>query len=167
VGWLVLITLLTIAGHVLLAAGRAQQQPRPLPVTAGDTVAGVWCVPCNAPVAVRVPLRHGDDGTPPTAWLTVCAMCGTRHMPSVPAVTIAQAPRRRPRPWLAVQWRAHRRDCARRGTRPVACALGDCPRPGWADCAWYEAVDDGRIRWMFCGRKHRREWLATRGHTAD
>lgn len=158
-GVLVLVLLATLLGHVLLAAGRAQNTPQ---IEAGETEHGVWCVPCNAPLAVRVPLRQGDD-VDPVAYLTVCAECGTRSMPSKPRVQLERAPWRLPRPWLALLWRLHRRDCQRRGHPAVACALGNCQQPGWHDCAWYEAVDDGRIRWMFCGARHRREWLTGRG----
>jgi hypothetical protein len=135
-----------------------------LVIVAGDTEGGVWCVPCNAPVAVRVPLHIGDLGSPPAALITVCAACGNRSIPHIPSVTITPPPRRMPRPWLAIQWRAQRRDCARRGVTLQACAMPGCPRPGWWDCAWFQAVDDGRIRWLFCGAKHRREWLELNGH---
>jgi len=157
VALLVLLGALTIAGHLLLTAGLAQRN-RP-PLTAGESQPGAWCVPCNAPVAVRVPLRYGPDSSAAAqTWLTVCASCGQRRMPSAPVVTLNR-PRWRPRPFLALAWRAHRRDCARRGVTPAGCAYGACPRPGWWDCAWYEAVEDGRIRWMFCGARHRARWL--------
>jgi hypothetical protein len=155
---IVLVVVLSLAGHVLLAAGRAQNKPQ---LTAGDTEHGVWCEPCNAPVAVRVPLRYGDSITV-AGWLTVCASCGTRHMPAVPVAMLTRPGWRRPRPWLALLWHLHRRDSARRGRTPVACAMPGCERPGWWECAWYEAVDDGRIRWMFCSARHRREWLQSR-----
>jgi hypothetical protein len=150
-----LLVLVSLAGHVLLAAGRAQNTPQ---LTAGDTEHGVWCVPCSAPVAVRVPLRYGDS-VAQVSYLTVCASCGTRQIPAVPVATLTRPRWRRPRPWVAVLWWLHRRDSARRGRTGVACAIRGCDRPGWWDCAWYEAVDDGRIRWMFCGHRHRREWL--------
>jgi hypothetical protein len=85
-------------------------------------------------------------------------------MPSIPAVDLTPARRSWPRPWLALLWWYQRRDCARRGITPRACALGGCPRPGWWDCAWYEALDDGRIRWLFCSPKHRRQWLHDNGY---
>lgn len=155
---IVLVVILSLAGHVLLAAGRAQNRPQ---LTAGDTEHGAWCAACNAPVAVRVPLRYSDS-IMVAGWLTVCAMCGTRHMPSTPVASLARAGWQRPRPWLAVLWRLHRRESARRDRPAVACAVDGCERPGWWDCAWFEAVDEGRIRWMFCSGKHRREWLDSR-----
>lgn len=162
--WLaVLLVVISLGAHVLLAAGRAQNKPQ---LTAGDTEHGAWCVPCGAPVAVRVPLRHGDSITV-VAYLTVCASCGTRHIPAVPVVTLSRPRWQRPRPWLAFLWLLHRRDSARRGRAGVACAMPGCERPGWWDCAWYEAVDDGRIRWMFCGHRHRSEWLQTRQPASD
>lgn len=137
-------------------------------ITAGETQTDVWCAPCNAPVAVRVPLHLGSPEYAPAAYLTVCASCGTRYMPSVPVVTLTRASRwRRPRPVLALLWWAHRRDCRRRDVTSTGCALGDCPRPGWWDCAWYEAVDEGRIRWLFCTGKHRDEWLQANGYLFD
>lgn len=160
-GWIVLLAALSVMGHVLLAAGRKASVPRSL--TAGETVPGAWCVPCNSGTAVRVPLHPGPDtGQPPIAHLTVCASCGTRYMPAAPVVTLGEARWHWPRPWTAVLWRIHRRDSARRGTLPSSCAYRDCRKPGWFDCAWYQAVDDGRIRWMFCGIKHRRQWLEIR-----
>ena len=33
----------------------------------------MWCVPCNAPVAVQVALHIGDTARPPAAEVTVCA----------------------------------------------------------------------------------------------
>lgn len=74
-------------------------------IVAGEKATGVWCVPCNAPVAVRVPLHIGDVGQPSAAELTVCASSGTRFIPVTPQVTLTAAPRprwRRPRPWLPV-----------------------------------------------------------------
>jgi hypothetical protein len=120
-------------------------------------------VPCNAHVAVRVALHIGDTSQPAAALLTVCASCGNRFIPVTPQVTIEQttAPRRRgwPRPLLAFTWWRYRRECRRRGLHPTGCAVTECPRPGWHDCAWFEAVDDGRIRWVFCGSRHRKQWL--------
>jgi hypothetical protein len=153
-----LLVLISVAGHVLLVAGRAQNTPQ---ISAGETEPGVWCVPCNAPVAVRVPLRYGPEGSPAIGWLTVCASCGTRHMPSVPVAVLTRPRWRRPRPWLAFLWHLHRRDSARRGRAGVACAMPGCQRPGWWDCSWYQAVDDGRLRWCFCGTRHRTEWFQT------
>jgi hypothetical protein len=131
-------------------------------IVAGETATGVWCVPCNASVAVRVDLHSGDTASLPAAQLTVCASCGTRFIPATPQVTITATPqprRRRPRPWLAFTWWRYHRECTRRGLSPTGCAVTSCPRPGWHDCAWYQPVDGGRIRWVFCGRKHRRQWL--------
>ena len=132
------------------------------PIVAGETATAVWCVPCNAPVAVRVPLHLGDLGQPEAAQLTVCASCGNRFIPVTPQVRIEQAaPRWRgwPRPILAFTWWRYRRECARRGLTPTGCRVTSCPRPGWHDCCWFEAVDLGRIRYVFCGTRHRRRWL--------
>jgi hypothetical protein len=117
-------------------------------------------VPCNAPVAVRVPLHIGDLGQPAAAELTVCASCRNRFIPVTPQVTRTPVrPSRRPRPWLAWTWWRYRRECTRLGLPVRECAMDGCPRPGWHECAWYQAVDLGRIRWVFCGRRHRRQWL--------
>src|SRR5258707_8876893 len=99
----------------------------PSVITAGETEPDVWCVPCNAPVAIRIPLYLGDTGTPPAAWLTVCASCGNYAIPHVPSVTLTHPPRwRTPRPWLALQWRLQRPDCAARRITPRGCAVPGC-----------------------------------------
>ena len=128
-------------------------------VVAGETVTGVWCVPCNAPVAVRVPLYLGDLGPAPAAEITVCASCGNRFIPSAPVAMLTRPARRRPRPWLAFTWWRYRRECGRLGLAVRGCAVETCPRPGWHECAWFEAVELGRIRWVFCGRRHRQKWF--------
>jgi hypothetical protein len=136
-------------------------------IVAGDTLTGVWCVPCNAPVAVRVPLHLGDLGRPVAAELTVCASCGTRFIPVTPQVTLNELSRRhRFRPLLAVSWWRYRRECASRDLTPTGCAVADCPRPGWHDCCWWETVEFGRIRWVFCGRSHRKQWLGSKSLVA-
>lgn len=129
-----------------------------LPLTAGETRPDVWCEPCSANVAIRIPLHYGDVGRPVIAHLTVCASCGTRYLPSVPVATLAARPWRIPNPVLAVLWTVHRRASAKRGVRPVPCAYGDCRRPGWRDCSYAEPVDGGVVTWMFCGKRHRRAW---------
>jgi hypothetical protein len=132
-------------------------------IVAGQTDTNVWCRPCNAHTAVRVALHLGGIGPHPAAYLTVCASCGTRFIPQAPQVTVTRPPRRRPRPLLALSWWRYRRECARRRLAVTGCALDGCPKPGWHDCCWYEPDEYGRIRWVFCGRKHRRRWLDING----
>lgn len=129
-------------------------------IVAGDVQDGVWCPPCNAATRIRVPLHNRGRHGPVIANLEVCVSCGMSFLPSVPVVTVTRPGWQRPRPVLAFEWWLHRRASARAGRPAVACAVQACRKPGWWDCCWYEAVDDGRVRWMFCGGKHRRAWLA-------
>jgi hypothetical protein len=115
-------------------------------VVAGETVTGVWCVPCNAPVAVRVPLHLGDLTQAAAAEITVCASCVNRFIPSTPQVTVSRLARRRPRLWLAFTLWRYRHQCGRLSLAVRGCAIEECPRPGWHECACYEAVELGRIR---------------------
>lgn len=135
--------------------------PRPV-IVAGETVHGVWCPACSAPVRIRVPLSLSDAG-PVVAHLEVCVSCGHAYMPSAPVVTLVPQSRprlRRPRPLTALLWRIARRIAARDGHPAAGCALAACRRPGWWTCCWFQAGDDGTTRWVFCGARHRRKWLA-------
>lgn len=129
-------------------------------IVAGDLVDGVWCPSCNAPVRIRIPLHLGDTSYPPAAHLEVCGSCGLAYMPARPVVEIVPARWHWPRLIIAAAWWWHRRRSARYGIPAVGCAKPGCPRPGWYECMWFETVDDGRIRWMFCSARHRRQWLA-------
>ena len=136
----------------------------PVPViVAGEPRHGVWCPACNEPVRVRVPLHIGHLQAPVAAYLEVCALCGHSYIPALPVVALVPQTHpwwhRRPRPVLAAAWRVHRRLAARDHRPAAGCALGACPRPGWHACCWFQRTDDGVIRWVFCGRRHRRQWL--------
>jgi hypothetical protein len=63
---------------------------KPQVIVAGETAAGVWCVPCNAPVEVRGPLPPGSRGPDPAAEITVCASCGNRFIPFALVVTLTR-----------------------------------------------------------------------------
>ena len=131
-------------------------------LAAGAVVTGRWCPRCDAPLRVAVPVHAGTPGGALLATIEVCAGCGEGHIPAVPVVTISAPSRReaRLRVWLRIQWWLHGREAARAGHPVTGCAVPECRRPGWWDCAWYESVDGGRVRWVFCGRRHRSQWLA-------
>lgn len=137
---------------------------RPVIVT-GETVHGVWCPPCNAPVRVRVPLHFGSIAAPVAAHLEVCASCGHRYIPALPVVELV--PQRYPwwrraRPVTGLLWAVNRRLAARDGRQAQACAYEACRRPGWWTCCWFAQVEFGTVRWVFCGRRHRAKWIANR-----
>ncbi len=134
------------------------------PIVAGDLVDGVWCPDCNAPVRIRIPLHHGHTDGPPAAHLEVCVSCGHHYIPAIPVVEVIPqgSSWHRPRPVLAWLWWLHRRQSARDGRHPAACAYGECKRPGWVSCCWFESVEFGTVRWVFCGRRHRARWLTTK-----
>ena len=141
-------------------------------IVAGDVTDGVWCPPCQAPLRIRVPLHIGGAGRPAVTYLDFCASCGTGYMPARPAVAEAvRAPGSwRPRPVLAALWGAHRWSSKRAGRAPRACAYRACERPGWHDCAFLAPADLGRVRYVFCGRRHRAAWARQQvrggGHAA-
>jgi hypothetical protein len=133
-------------------------------IVAGGLVDGVWCPNCAAPVRIRIPLHLGSRHRPPAAHLEVCMSCGHHYILVTPQVDVTEVSKKRqwPRPWPAFQWWLNRRDSIRAGRPSVGCAIPDCCKPGWWDCAWYEQTDGGRIRWLFCGRAHRKSWLVWR-----
>ena len=128
-----------------------RRAPAPRPVTrpvlvTGRLTEGVWCPACNAPVPAN---------------LDVCVSCGHHYMPSKTAVvTLDRKPRTRPRPLRSITWRIHLRNSQQAGRPAAPCAYGYCQRPGWWECCWIEQVDLGSVRWVFCGGRHRRFWLA-------
>lgn len=130
---------------------------------AGDVAYDAWCARCMAQTVIRIPLHAGSPAGPLAATVEVCAECGNYRIPRQPVVTVEPGPRWQfPRLILAARWRLARRAAELAGREAKACAYGACARPGHWDCGWYEAVDGGRIRWVFCGARHRRRWLRER-----
>lgn len=130
-------------------------------IVAGDIYYDTWCPSCQTAARIRIMLHIRDLGHPPVADLAICTACGEGYMPTRPVVTVDPLKRRWPwrHPWLRLLWWLQRRRCIKTGRPPTACGFGDCPKPGWWDCAWIEQVDFGRVRHVFCGGSHRAQWL--------
>lgn len=115
------------------------------PVIVPGEAASTWCVNCQLPTRLYVPLHDGSPTGPLLGVLEVCPGCGANH--ATPSVTVTPPSRR----WL------------RRRREGPLCAFGDCQRPGNADCTHKLRGDEGTTTYLFCKPAHRNTWLRDNG----